>query len=51
MAVPSFNSLTYSNQEIHLTDIVFTADTAKVELRMSDAFESHICAAVFDGFD
>jgi translocation and assembly module TamB len=49
--VPSSNSLTYSNQEITFTDMLFTADNQKVEL--TDELESlekpHI-AAVFDGF-
>jgi len=49
--VPSSNSLTYSNQEITFTDMVFTADTQKVELTDElDAFEKPHLAAVFDGF-
>ena len=49
--VPSSNSLTYSNQEINFTDMLFTADNQKVELTdQLDSLEKPHVAAVFDGF-
>jgi hypothetical protein len=49
--VPSSNSLLYSNQEITLTDMLFTANNQKIVLTDKlDALEQPHIAAVFDGF-
>ncbi|MFT7205050.1 MAG: translocation and assembly module TamB, partial [Algoriphagus sp.] len=49
--VPSSNSLTYSNQEITFTDMLFTAKNQKVELTDKlDSLEKPHIAAVFNGF-